>query len=220
MIRKELEKQMGDVIDFRRSAGVGVPLIVQALRDDVSDTIPAELAESFRQRWMEALALHKQGVFATGATAGTHASHAFSYKLAACVVAGMLAAGGGAMLAAGQFHADGAKAPPLANLAGGELVFEGGDCDCGHVNPDGVNVKDVRLGGGDTYWRVVANKDSQVIYEGAKDGVLRTFAALYDEKENGSYTVYYSHTDEQGNRIQINRGFIIDTRDFPQGIYK
>jgi RNA polymerase sigma-70 factor (ECF subfamily) len=219
-IRKELEEvenQMGEVIDFnfRKNSKIGVPLIAQALRDDVAATFPAEAVEHFRQQWSRALVLYKQGA----ATAGAHAGILSGKAAIACIVAGMVAVGGGVFVATGQFAPLGSP-EPVAGLNNGEIAFVGGDCECGHVNPDDVRALGVRLAEGDATWRVMTNDDGRVLYNGDGEGIPAFLAQLYDEGADGSYTVRYDQRDEQGNRIQISRGFLINTGDFPAGIYR
>jgi RNA polymerase sigma-70 factor (ECF subfamily) len=154
-IKKELEIQMGDVIDFKKDVGSAAPLIVQALNDDVTSSISAATLDNFQKRWADALILKKQ---AASAGAAHSASAATSTKMIACIVAGALTVTCGVLAATGLFHPGSTPITATAeNLAGGELVFLGGDCDCGHVNPDNIRAEGVKVVSGDEIWRIVAH---------------------------------------------------------------
>lgn len=87
----------------------------------------------------------------------------------------------------------------------GEILFTGGDCDCGHENPELVILEydDSEVAGELEYrWEIVGN--SGVVAEGSG-----TQADVPGSISQGSYTAKFILTDENGNALNIERDFEI-----------
>jgi RNA polymerase sigma-70 factor (ECF subfamily) len=237
-IRKELEKEMEarteNTLDFKKKAGTSAPLIVRALSDDATESLPAATVDQFQKRWGEALLLKQQA--ASAAASGVSAG---SVKIIACALAGIAVIAAGVFVATGGVRPEGwVSAVSAEDLSGGALLFLDGDCDCGHVNPKDIRTEGVRLTSGNERWRIEAIAEEGIapreeetdagsavpegtpVYSGDGAELAQMLAFLYDTRADGAYIVYYDRTDDRGNKVEIDREFRIDTRDFPVGYYQ
>jgi RNA polymerase sigma-70 factor (ECF subfamily) len=60
-------------------------------------------------------------------------------------------------------------------------------------------------------WELVRKSDGQVIASGKGDVVSDPIIALYNAKNDGSYTVAFTYENSKGREIKVNRDFEIDT---------
>ena len=88
----------------------------------------------------------------------------------------------------------------------GEVVFAGGDCDCGHENPGSItlNYDDSEATGELIYtWEIIGSSNN-TIAEGAGNQIDMP-AGL----SNGTYTAKFILTDEASNILNVERDFEI-----------
>jgi predicted DNA-binding protein (UPF0251 family) len=85
----------------------------------------------------------------------------------------------------------------------GSVTFLGGDCACGHVNPDSI-VIDAGAYMTEQAWEIW-NEDGGVVAAGTGAVIAPELQPLAD----GTYTVRYIHTNSIGSSEEIKKDFII-----------
>lgn len=93
----------------------------------------------------------------------------------------------------------------------GSVRFEGGDCDCGHVNPSRAIILDTSVLNATQQWQILRDADGAVLYTGSGGVITAELQELRDQGADGVYTIFFIHTNEAGNRAQIKRDFVIDS---------
>jgi hypothetical protein len=163
----------------------------------------------------------------TGVAAATSASAAgagltgwltLKYALVALVSVLILAGAtvGIVELTQGSAHEQ-AEAVTLLNF---DLAFVGGDCDCGHLNPNEAQlVVDGDAALSTVNWQISARGESGVLYAGEGDVVTLPLTELYNLKADGDYELVFTIQQVDGQTSRVSRDFHIDTGDILPGEY-
>jgi hypothetical protein len=103
-----------------------------------------------------------------------------------------------------------AAAESLAALLGG-IEFIGGDCECGHENPDGAYIKgdEEALTNWDISWAIKPSGSDRVIFAGNGTEVSPEFAKMKNGDQNGLYTLFFYLEDGKHYTITMDRDFEI-----------
>jgi RNA polymerase sigma-70 factor (ECF subfamily) len=94
-------------------------------------------------------------------------------------------------------------------LQGRKIAFSGSDCDCGHLNPDGVALTHLKKGDAVTGWRIEDSASRNILSRGNGADAGRALVELEETNHNGEYRFIFTLTDAQGNVIDINRRFTL-----------
>jgi hypothetical protein len=92
------------------------------------------------------------------------------------------------------------------------IVFTGGDCPCGHVNPDSAVI-----GGehseGDVSWRVMEEDKNDILFSGTGAVIEEPMAKLAGQGREGSYVIEACVVDPGGGEWRSSVNFIIFSQD-------
>ncbi len=217
-IKEKLEARTGMDIDSEMRSQVSklaaVPVLGQVLGADAAVQFgPGSVANLVNSDFKNADNSPKQGNHSTS----------LGVKIAALVTAAGVACGG-AFIAL-DTPAEKAQDPPApaqteqpiteepvdeptlpAFTENGEIVFSGGDCDCGHENPSVITLdynKNEIPGELEYRWEIV-NEGGGIVTEGTGESI-NVPAGL----TQSTYTAKFILTDEAGNIMNIERDFEI-----------
>lgn len=85
----------------------------------------------------------------------------------------------------------------------GSVVLYGGDCECGHVNPERIVINDSGVRSVSQSWQIL--KDGSAVMTGTGAAITSELQTLAD----GAYTLRYTHTNSVGNSEEIKKDFVI-----------
>jgi hypothetical protein len=83
-----------------------------------------------------------------------------------------------------------------------------GDCECGHINPQSIEIEGVRVGDSLGEWELLAN-DGSTIYTGDLDAVTNYVSGLEKTRRNGHYTLRCIITNKSGGSYAVTRDITI-----------
>jgi RNA polymerase sigma-70 factor (ECF subfamily) len=83
-----------------------------------------------------------------------------------------------------------------------------GDCECGHINPQGIEVTGIRAHDHVDAWELLA-PDGAKIYTGDFDAVTNYVNGLEKMRRNGHYTLRCIITSKSGDRYMVFRDITI-----------
>jgi RNA polymerase sigma-70 factor (ECF subfamily) len=89
-----------------------------------------------------------------------------------------------------------------------EVAFVGDDCDCGHINPNGVAISGLEEGDSESAW-VLMTKGGSILATGSNAEVMNMMLKLKKDGEAGEYTIICSLSDRYDNYIRMSRDFTI-----------
>jgi RNA polymerase sigma-70 factor (ECF subfamily) len=91
-----------------------------------------------------------------------------------------------------------------------EIIFTDGDCECGHINPQGFDVTGIPEGASDIIFSVFAEGDeTALISDGNEVEVSSELAKLSSEKQDGSYLLVCTYKNINGKEVNLKRVFIV-----------
>jgi RNA polymerase sigma-70 factor (ECF subfamily) len=88
------------------------------------------------------------------------------------------------------------------------IVFIGGDCDCGHVNPDGANIVGAHSHG-EVFWSIYAEDGGDSLYSGTGNVIEGPFANLAAGDLDGSYVIKVRVIEPSGDEWRTSVNFLI-----------
>lgn len=100
----------------------------------------------------------------------------------------------------------------------GEIVFDQGDCDCGHVNPKKIYVKGISYNH-KASWEI-KSYDGRKVSTGTGDSISDESQKLIEGKLDGKYTAIFEITYDDGYSFIQKRDFTIDNNNIEPGQYK
>lgn len=106
------------------------------------------------------------------------------------------------------------QAAPIAT----EIVFEGGQCGCGHANPKLAKVA-IDGEGILNSWEI-KDSDGNILYGGSSPGILGELAELLEGGRDGTYTIYWEVAHENGSSALLARKFVIDSLEIGENEYE
>ncbi|MDR0876193.1 MAG: hypothetical protein LBN12_08295 [Clostridiales Family XIII bacterium] len=94
-----------------------------------------------------------------------------------------------------------------------KIEFTGGECECGHENPDGAHIKgdEEAMIGWDISWEIKPSGSTKAIFAGEGTAVSSAFSELKNENRNGTYTLFFYMEDGKHYTITMDREFVIST---------
>jgi RNA polymerase sigma-70 factor (ECF subfamily) len=142
---------------------------------------------------------------------------AFGLKLKAGLFLGkeMLAASSGFTIpaAAGTAAAICAAAITYTTLAPPQYeIALAGDCDCGHINPHSIELKETRAGDRVGEWELLT-REGETLSAGSLDSVTDYIRGLEKARRNGYYTLRCVVTSVNGGRYAVSRDITIGNFD-------
>jgi len=102
----------------------------------------------------------------------------------------------------------------------GVIIFSGGDCECGHVNPKRITIYDLQGQNLEQDWMIARYSDGQVIYTGTGSIIEDPLKELYQQGADGGYIISYIRKNETGNSEEVKKFFWIDTGDIADNEYQ
>jgi RNA polymerase sigma-70 factor (ECF subfamily) len=83
-----------------------------------------------------------------------------------------------------------------------------GDCECGHINPQSIEIEGMREGDSPGEWELLAQNGS-TLYAGDLDSVTSYISLLEETQRDGHYTLHCIITNKNGNRYDLSRNITI-----------
>jgi predicted DNA-binding protein (UPF0251 family) len=184
------------------SADASATVLGRVMRQQADSLVPSEAVRAAESRWMDAI---KKSHFpaARAKVIQIAVSATLSFTVAAAVLSPVISGGAG----------DGLPGPSQTTgvMEGGRAItFHGGDCDCGHLNPDDASL--VHLRDGDTVdgWAVRSNSKGAALYRGGgAEPVSQTINKMKAAGMTGYYTVEFSVTGK-GGVAKVTRRFSLE----------
>lgn len=101
----------------------------------------------------------------------------------------------------------------------GEITLTGGDCDCGHVNPDKAILKNADPAQAPT-WTIEKKGSGKVVHKGSGTTITSQLKSLYKNEKKGNYMITFSYKDKNENKIKVYKVFTIDPTTITPGTYE
>lgn len=98
---------------------------------------------------------------------------------------------------------------PSPSHAKGQLDFIGGDCDCGHVNPNKVEINISDSKDAKVTWNITKIKNNKVVYQGTGTSISKELKSLKEKKKDGTYIISVNYENSNGNKVALTRYFMI-----------
>lgn len=98
-------------------------------------------------------------------------------------------------------------------------VDNGGQCACGHLNPRSIVLEQSGADGQPVRW-ALTNAEGRVLYHGDGVVVREPFEVLYATGADGDYSIVFTKTETNGDRVDVKRDFHIDTGEILPGLYE
>ncbi|MDR0885315.1 MAG: sigma-70 family RNA polymerase sigma factor [Clostridiales Family XIII bacterium] len=106
----------------------------------------------------------------------------------------------------------GRQMPPLhavADPGGREIVLASSDCDCGHINPQGVDIAHLETDDHAATWTIYSKTSGDIIFEGADSEVDTALRNLSSQNQDGRYTLTCKFFNKDDDEVTLDRDFII-----------
>jgi hypothetical protein len=214
MIRERIEKNGNGNGSKNANAalgmGVSAPVLSRVLRQQATEQLSEQALAMFNA---------KTAAATSGVKLAT-AKAALSVKIIS-VAAVVAVIGGGAYLAATNYHVPEVASQTVVSESGtdsGQLAvrvtnikFLGGDCDCGHENPDSAQIDgdEATLTDARVTWDIKSLKSEKIIFSGEGSEVSAEFETLRNDDKDGQYTLTYYIEDKNHNIVTMEREFEI-----------
>ncbi|MDR0853228.1 MAG: RNA polymerase sigma factor [Clostridiales Family XIII bacterium] len=212
--RKMMKDRLEEGGEMNKMLGAVAPVSVisRVLEQQASEQITAQALAAFNAKAAAATGAVKF----SGAAKGTLAAKIVSAVVVVSVISG------GALFAVTHYN----EAPEIASTtlvtesaavpsqlleAVDSIAFQGGDCNCGHQNPDSATII------GDAFvlaetnitWQIDEASSGQTLFTGDGSEVSAEFKELKDADQTGPYTLTYHIEDENQNVVTMTREFEI-----------
>ncbi|MDR3364267.1 MAG: sigma-70 family RNA polymerase sigma factor [Clostridiales Family XIII bacterium] len=223
MIRKVLDEQeaQGASLAFGAMAMAPAPAsaatLGSVLKQSAAELFSPEVQTALHRQWMHAIhhvALPKAAATAAAAAAA-HGAAATHIAVSVAVSAGIFA---GAAYTAAQYDAaetgdaDRTTTSIVQMDYGaqveGEIVFAGGECDCGHLNPAAAHLVEREIAVAQATWDIKDTQTGQTLGAGTGTNVP---GGLSDIGADGQYLLTFHAKDADGNIYSVERPFEIKT---------
>ncbi|MDR0853406.1 MAG: sigma-70 family RNA polymerase sigma factor [Clostridiales Family XIII bacterium] len=187
------------------ASGGSSSVLGEILRQQANVHATPEMMAALQESWLPAVKESKSmpGKSALGA------------KVVVVAVAGVMLVSGG-IFSAVYFGGNGQAEETVTNslvatdiLKDRDIVFTGGDCECGHVNPSGAEVGNLKDGDGEATWEIRNADGGDLIASGAGTDAGGIITEMVSADKVGDYTVFFKLQDADGNSINLDRAFKI-----------
>jgi RNA polymerase sigma-70 factor (ECF subfamily) len=222
--RNKLKKKLSDldntteIADMSSMPAVAATSTVmgRALSAESLKYLPDERMAVIEQRVLESI--HAQPFSAAKSAGQAAAVVKATLSIAAAVMLFF-----GAVFFAGGLRADtdGVSAEtvavtnPVTSEARSEIVFLGGDCECGHINPSSVKIANLSDADRQPIWQIFEAGSTAPLVTGGEAEAAAELAALTEKGQDGSYTITCSYTDGGQKEVKLKRSFV--TGDYAGG---
>jgi RNA polymerase sigma-70 factor (ECF subfamily) len=182
------------------SADASATVLGRVMRQQADVLVPNEAVHAAESRWMDAIQ-RSHFPAARAKALQVAVSAILSFTVAAAVLSPVIFG-----------DAPGAESSPAAAVmeGGRAITFSGGDCDCGHLNPDDASL--VNLRGGDSVdgWVIRGNVKGAALFRGGgAESVSRAIGEMKAAGMTGDYTVEFHVTGKAGT-AEVTRGFSLE----------
>jgi hypothetical protein len=93
-----------------------------------------------------------------------------------------------------------------------EIAFDGGDCECGHINPDGASLSGLSDNAESIQWQIRDGTTDKILESGGGDTVGRALKAA-GAFGNGSYVLRFNVRYADGDFYNYSKKFVIDKQE-------
>ncbi|GHU63725.1 hypothetical protein AGMMS49983_07830 [Clostridia bacterium] len=204
MIKEQLEKPEDQMII---GLGLASPALSGVLKQQALVQIPDPVLNAFHQKWTADLVAAKYPV-----------QHAVYKGLVAVIVVAV----GIVSVATAAYYYRPVYTEPAATTTvtvenaqvfdvPAKIDFLGGDCECGHTNPDEAIIQDAIFDteGIHIIWTIQPAGSAQIRYEGEGGQVTDAFAEMKAAAAPGDYILTFDITDSNNNLVKKTRQFTI-----------
>jgi RNA polymerase sigma-70 factor (ECF subfamily) len=190
------------------SVGGGSTVMSRIFEQQATKHVSSESLNAFEKTWTSSIKTMKYPV-----TKSRHilkAVTAVAVTGAVFVGAVVFAHGGGTDVIANQ-------PPPVAAVADSEIlndreiIFAGGDCECGHVNPSSGQISNSEAGDSEAVWKIRTVDSEKALYTESGTTPNKILTTIEKENKTGKYTLEATLTNKAGYIITIERNFEIGT---------
>lgn len=220
-IKKELEAKTDNIVKGNTVNKMAtVPVLTQVLSEQASESIPASAIKKL-------IALGRAKAAAGAVTAGSTGFLTLKITVVALVSTAIVSAGTVATI---NNHGKDNNPPTdittqqaQASVSedaykNGKIIFDGEDCDCGHVNPEKIQISGIEGTYNEIEW-TIQSETGKIIASGTSDTVQNQLRQLYKDKEDGKYLASFA-VDFGDKKFHIERDFRIDTGEIVPGQYQ
>ncbi|GHU65552.1 hypothetical protein AGMMS49983_13430 [Clostridia bacterium] len=217
MLKKERttknHKDPGTVI------GLGLPPASSVLGDSLKlqalARLPDEKVNAFEEKWTAAI----QAASAPAPASSRKKSKTWKV-IAGIAVAAVVMVG----IGISEFRFEVFQVQPRASLAtqttdanglsaaykgGREIVFTGDDCECGHINPQGAELTNLKSGDGAPTWQIQTEPEGAVIFTGSDSKISAALRELDDTGRDGRYLVLCTFRNDNQSEVVLERAFVV-----------
>jgi RNA polymerase sigma factor (sigma-70 family) len=242
LIKKEIEKivaenEMPDNVGSGTVIGQLLASSAQILYPDASLDITAQTLGGAMKDSSGALLQAKTATIGTAkaASIGAKAGGVIGTKTIAIITSAVIIVSGTGYIAMhdgdilggdDKTHAvaiEDGKVPSADVFAGEEesiqIVYTGGECDCGHLNPKSAILDDGDMEG-QSYWTITKLSDGNTIQTGVGTDASAILRKLIDTQQDGVYNLSFKYTTDSGYLYTLEREFAIDTGTIAVGEYE
>ncbi|MDR0876133.1 MAG: hypothetical protein LBN12_07995 [Clostridiales Family XIII bacterium] len=92
---------------------------------------------------------------------------------------------------------------------GREIILIGSDCACGHINPQGVELANLKSGDGEATWQIRSESDGAVLFTGSDANVSEAVRKLSDTNQNGRYLLLCTFRGSNESEVVLERAFLV-----------
>jgi RNA polymerase sigma-70 factor (ECF subfamily) len=184
------------------STDASATVLGRVMRQQADTLVPNEAVNAAESRWMDAIQ-RSHFPAARAKVLQIAVSAILSFTVATAVLSPVISGGGG----------DGVPGPSPATeiMEGGRAItFSGGDCDCGHLNPDDASLVHLRDGDSVDGWVIRGNSEGAALFRGGgAEPVSRAVGEMNAAGMTGDYTVEFRVTGK-GGVAQVTRRFSLE----------
>jgi RNA polymerase sigma-70 factor (ECF subfamily) len=208
MLKKKLsqENNFSDVV-----SGLGImptaTIMGRSLKLQSVQSLPDDKMAAFEQKWMAQVHDKPLPVRKGFKAAKTVIATVTTVAVFAVAVIAVGSLKDSAMPATPGQYAQ--TATTTVSQSGREIVFTGGDCDCGHINPQSAEVANLKPGDGEKTWEISSGADGAVIFKGDSIAVAAELMSLADSVKDGRFVLTCTFEDKDNKEITLKRAFTI-----------
>ncbi|MDR0853717.1 MAG: sigma-70 family RNA polymerase sigma factor [Clostridiales Family XIII bacterium] len=216
--RKTLKKKLTKMEEqANKAALMAIPatstVLGRVLEAESIKILPAAKMAAIGNNWQTAIhAMPMPAAHGLHVLSGLHGVGGLSVaKIAVCVVLATSVITGGVAVSGGfsQPVADVSTNTVVAATADGLITFSGADCECGHINPHGMQLSGLAEGETLQSFEIENTADGSVIFAGNEADLNAELTRMADEEQEGEYKIVCRVNDKNGNEFTIKRNFVI-----------
>jgi hypothetical protein len=92
---------------------------------------------------------------------------------------------------------------------GREILLISKDCACGHINPQGVELTNLKSGDGAATWQIRSEPDGAVLFTGSDADISAAVRELSDTDQDGRYLLLCTFRGNNDSEVVLERAFVV-----------